>query len=88
MKNYELDISEQDIIQQLDQIRNRPDPRAFIFTPEQDLVLWHARGPHQEQKIPWESLKIFWKKRWPQGVAESTLRNRLEYLADQGGPKK
>lgn len=83
-----LDITEMDIIAELDAIRERPDPRASTFTLEQDLVLWHARGPHQERKIPWNSLKTLWEKHWPQRISEGTLRNRLAVLVEQGGPKK
>lgn len=84
-----LGITEADIMSELAELAGKPDPRRRSWTALEDAALWRARGPQQKdgRKVPWSDFLAWFHQRFGY-VAESTVRARLAYLEQQGGPKR
>lgn len=80
-----LDITEMDIIAEIEAMRSKPDPRVRQFTREQDVALYTARDPKAARRVAWYEFIAWWEARGWGRVNEQTLRRRMGEIEADGG---
>ena len=80
-KRKNLDITEDDLLREVDSMRKEIDPRRRTFTEEQDKALAYARSG--DRKVGWDDIQSFWLAKGWGNIAKDTLRRRLREL--EGG---
>lgn len=81
-----LDVTEFDILAEIERLRQAAHHNKTRFTPEQDAALWSARQPGR-MPVKWDLLRDVWAKKWETVPCEAAMRERLRRLVAAGGPQ-
>jgi hypothetical protein len=78
-KRPALDITEEDILAEIESMRPTRSPYLRQFTAEQDKALLAARSCEPGRRVKWADLLDWWRGKWG-NINNDTLRRRLREL--------